>query len=131
VVERRSWEGMSTVRFMDRKTKGRLAEAKGIAFLIQEGYEVYTPFSDNSKYDVLFFDGKTINRVSVKYTSIQTPSGKWEVGLRNISRRNNGQVHTDKFTNELYDYLAVYIGPEDRVAMVPVTFSARSAIVIE
>ncbi len=35
---------------MDRKTKGRLAEAKVIAYLLENGYEVYLPFSGNSKY---------------------------------------------------------------------------------
>ena len=37
---------------MNRKTTEWLAEVKIIAFPIENGHEVYIPFSNNSKYDV-------------------------------------------------------------------------------
>jgi hypothetical protein len=67
---------------MDRKTKGRLAEAKDIAYLIENGYEVYLPFSNNSKYDVIAFKDGFVKRISIKFTSVQKESGTWVVEMR-------------------------------------------------
>lgn len=102
---------------MNRKIKGRLAEAKVIAHLIQEGYEIYLPFSNNSKYDVLAFKDRVVKRISIKYTSVQRESGSWSVELRQISRRNN-HINIDKFDNTQFDLVAVYIGPRDKVILV-------------
>ena len=54
---------------MDRKTKGRLAEVKVFAYLIENGYEVYLPFSNNSKYDAISVKDGIVKRISIKYTS--------------------------------------------------------------
>lgn len=102
---------------MDRKTKGRLAEAKVIAFLIEQGYEVYLPFSNNSKYDVIVYKEGIIKRVSVKYTSVIQNSTTWKVELRQIFR-GNGVVNINKFNSKDYDIIAVYIGPKDKVILV-------------
>lgn len=102
---------------MDRKTKGRLAEAKVFAYLIENGYEVYLPFSNNSKYDVLAFKDDHIKRISIKFTSVQRNSGVWAVEMRQISRRNHA-INIDKFDHTQYDLIAVYIGPKDKVILV-------------
>ncbi|QZE11491.1 PDDEXK endonuclease [Streptomyces phage Jada] len=103
---------------MDRKTKGRLGEVKVLAYFIENGYEVYTPFSDCSKYDMIAIKDGVVNRVSVKYSGAQAPSGKWIVGLVQTSRRNNGEIKETKFNKDQYDIVAVYIGPEDRVELI-------------
>lgn len=102
---------------MDRKTKGRLAEAKVIAYLIENGYEVYVPFSDNSKYDVMAIKDGLIKKVSIKFTSVKRYSGSWAVEMRQISRRNN-RINIDKFDNTQFDIVAVYIGSKDKIVLV-------------
>lgn len=104
---------------MNRKQNGRLAEVKVAAWMIENGYEVYLPLSDGSVYDMLVVRDDQTQRVSVKYTSERKPSGKWRVCLVQTSRRNNSEMHTVKFDNSRYDVLAVYIGPEDRIVLIP------------
>ena len=102
---------------MDRKTKGRLAEAKVTTYLIESGYEVYLPFSNNSKYDVIAIKDGVLKRISTKFTSTKRQSGAWTIELRQISRRKN-KINIDKFDNSQYDLIAVYIGPKDKVILV-------------
>ena len=56
---------------MDRKIKGRLAETKIVAYLIENDYEIYLPFSNNSKYDVFAIKNGQIKRISTKFTDLQ------------------------------------------------------------
>ena len=102
---------------MDRKTKGRLAEVKVVAYFIENSYEIYLPFSNNSKYDLIAYKDGSLKRVSVKYTSAKRISGAWAVEMRQISRRNK-YIHIEKFDKARYDIVAVYIGPEDRVVII-------------
>jgi hypothetical protein len=83
---------------MDRKTKGRLGEAKAIAYLIELGYEIYLPFSNNSRYDVIAVKDGEVKRISIKFTSMKKPSGSWVVEMRQIYR-GNGIINIDKFDN--------------------------------
>ena len=105
---------------MDRKTKGRLAEAKVVSYLIENKYDVFLPFSDNSKCDLIAMLDGSVYRFSVKYTSDRSESGKWKVALRQVSRRANNTIQVDKFDKKNYDYLAVYIGPIDTVVIIDV-----------
>lgn len=102
---------------MDRKTKGRLAEAKVITYLIENGHEVYLPFSNNSKYDLICYKDGAIKRVSVKFTSVKKKSGTWKVEMRQIFRGNK-IINVNKFDSKEYDLIAVYIGPKDKVILV-------------
>ncbi len=112
---------------MDRKTKGRLAEAKVIAYLIENGHEVYLPFSNNSKYDVIAFKDGLIRKVSIKFTSVQRKSGSWVIEMRQIYRGNK-RINVDKFDSNQYDLIAVYIGPKDKVILVDATKATRLAL---
>jgi Holliday junction resolvase len=102
---------------MDRKTKGRLAEAKVLSFLIENGYEVYLPFSNNSKYDVIAYKDGVVKRISIKFTSTRKPSGTWTVEMRQIFRGNN-KITIHKFDRNEFDIVAVYIGPEDKIVLI-------------
>lgn len=102
---------------MDRKLKGRLAEAKVVTYLLESGYEVYLPFSDNSKYDVLAIKDGAVKRISTKFTSVKKQSGSWVVEMRQIYRGKN-IINIDKFDNTKCDLIAVYIGPIDKVVLV-------------
>lgn len=115
---------------MDRKTKGRLAEAKVITYLIENEYEVYLPFSNNSKYDLICYKDGVIKRVSVKFTSVKKLSGSWVVEMRQISRRNN-HINIDKFDSSEYDLIAVYISPKNKVVLVNATKATKLALYIK
>ncbi len=113
---------------MDRKTKGRLGEAAVLKYCAEQGYEAYLPFFDCSKYDMLIIiDGQPM-RTTIKFTSDETSSGKWQVDLRQSSRRSNNTMQIQHFDKSQYDLLAVYIGPEDRVVLVPCEFANKSTI---
>lgn len=114
---------------MDRKTKGRLGEAKVIAYLIEQGYELYLPFSNNSKYDVIAFKDGKLNRVSIKFTSVKRSSGTWDVEMRQIYRGNK-VIKIDKFDNSTCDIVAVYIGPLDRVILVDSSYATGRGLLI-
>jgi hypothetical protein len=105
---------------MERKIKGRLAEAKVIAYFIENGYEVYIPFSNNSKYDLLVSKENRIHNISVKYTSTKRYTDSWTVDLRQISRRKD-YINIEKFNHSLFDFLAIYIGPKDKVVLIEVS----------
>lgn len=114
---------------MDRKTKGRVAEAKVLAYFVENDYEVYLPFADCGKVDlVVIKDGKCY-RVSVKYTS-EKENQKWRVRLSNTYRSTDGKVKNNLFDSSTVDLLAVYIGPEDRVVIREVDFSAKHALAV-
>jgi hypothetical protein len=102
---------------MDRKTKGRLAESKVISYLIENGYEVYLPFSDNSKYDVIAVKEGIVKRISIKFTSVKKPFGSWVVEMRQIYR-GNGNINIDIFDKNTCDLIAVYLGPIDKVILI-------------
>ena len=101
----------------ERKKKGMLAEQKVLLHLIENDYEVYRPINSNAKFDFIIEKLGKIETVSVKYTS-QHSDVSWIVELRNVSRRNNGEVNISKFDASSIDWLAVYIAPEDRVEMI-------------
>ncbi len=110
---------------MDRKTKGRLGEVKVIAYLIELAYEIYLPFSNNSKYDLIAIKDGILNRISVKFTSVKRPSGCWVVEMRQIYRGKN-VVNIDKFDRTQCDLIAVYIGPIDKVVLInPIRATTR------
>lgn len=116
---------------MDRKTKGRLAEAKALVHFIQEGYEVYTPFVDNTKYDMLLHKDGELLRVSVKYCNATLRSGTWTVNMKQSSRRANNNIDVKKFDASEYDLIAVYIHPEDRVHVCPSTDATTTQLNIK
>lgn len=100
----------------DRHKKGLIGELKVITYLVENDYEVYTPVNDNAKFDLIASkDGKLL-RVSVKSTSEQKANGRYNVELRNISRRNNGEINIS-YSND-FDILVVYIISEDRIVII-------------
>jgi len=75
------------------------------------------PFSNNSKYDVIAYKNGKVTKISVKFTSIKSKYGLWEVEMRQIFRGNR-KIHINKFDNTQFDLVAIYIGPEDKVLLI-------------
>lgn len=115
---------------MDRKTKGRLAEAKVLAYLIELDYEVYMPFSNNSKYDAIAVKDGVVKRISIKFTSVKRPLGTWVVEMRQIYRGNN-KINIDKFDKSQCDLIGVYIGPLDKVKLVSSSMAMNLALYLK
>lgn len=121
---------MNELQFNGSKDKGRLAEAKAVSYLIENGYEVYIPFSGNSKYDVLAVKDGQVNRISVKYTSQLRESGNWNVTMVNVSRRNHGKVKVDSFDKTQFDLVLVYVGPLDKVVAIDANQAAGKSLTV-
>lgn len=100
----------------DIRKKGLVAEAKVLAYFVEAGIEVFLPYADNGEHDMIILQDGVLKTVSIKYTASKTPSGSWSVTLKNVSRRNHGEVHVKPFSGA--DILAVYIAPEDRVVLI-------------
>jgi hypothetical protein len=115
---------------MDRKTKGRLAEAKVFAYLIENEYELYLPLSDNSKYDAIAVKEKVVKRISIKFSSVKKPSGSWIVEMRQIYRGNK-IINVNKFENDTCDLIAVYLGPIDKVVIVESSLATGRSLLIK
>lgn len=105
---------------MDRRTKGNLAEAKALSYLVQNGYEVFLPFADNGSVDLIAIKDNIIYRVSVKSTSSRTKHGTWAVTLKTVSRRKDTVV-VNQFDKTKVDKLIVYVIPEDRIVELATT----------
>ena len=114
----------------ERKQKGLLAEAKAIFELTKQGYEVFLPYGDCASCDLIALRDGKLSRVSVKYVSY-APDGSFLVELRNISRRNHGEIAIKKFDSSAVDMVIVYIQPEDRVEFLdPKLIAGKSCLSI-
>lgn len=102
---------------MTRRKKGKIGESKVLCELIEQDYDIYLPYSDGTPFDLIASKDNKLYRVSIKYTSF-FDKGAWVVGLRNVSRRNNGEVCVKKFDKNSCDILAVYIQPENRIVLI-------------
>lgn len=94
---------------------GSLGEISVQKELLKLGYEVYSPVSDNTKYDLIAVKGTEVFRVEVKTTSRQV-AGNYKVQIKKV-RSNKSENKITPFDNSEVDILAVYIEPEDIVVL--------------
>ena len=91
---------------MNSKQKGSIAVAQCIAKLYQLGYEVLLPIGDRNPYDLVFDDGKKLNKVQVKFAG-KRARGTYRAGLR-VTGGNQSYNYAKKYSNDAFDYLFVY-----------------------
>ena len=91
---------------MNTKDKGSLAVAQCIAKLCLLGYEVLLPLGDRKCYDLVFDDGKRLNRVQVKYAG-KGSRGKYLAYLR-ITGGNQSFNYAKKYKDDDFDYLYIF-----------------------
>lgn len=95
--------------------KGRLAEAKTMASLIEQSFEVYVPAFGNGPCDLIGISPNgNVVRFETKYTSSQRRADRWDVSLKQ-TRPNRSSVVTKMFNALQCDVLSVYVAPLDRV----------------
>lgn len=95
--------------------KGSVGEIATQLDFLKRGYEVYSPATDNAKYDFLVHKDGLIETVEVKSTSVKRGE-LWRVQLKRV-RSNKNENRIMNFDNSQVDYLAVYIEPLDKVVI--------------
>lgn len=100
---------------MDTKTKiGNLGELRVAYELTKLDYEVYTGFGGKTSCDLLVVKDGIVEKVQIKSTSYKNRYGSWYVMVQTVRSNKNLNV-VKPYDKSLYDILAVYIEPEDRV----------------
>jgi len=100
---------------MDFHTRlGNLAEAKVIAKLVENDFDVFIQSSGKAPFDLVAYREGHLLRVQVKGTSSRTRYGVYQVQLRAV--RSNRTANTIQyFDPSQCDVLAIYIEPLDKV----------------
>ena len=116
---------------MNTIEKGRLAEAKVVAQLVELGYEVYLPFGGNTSCDLIALRTGVLKRVEIKFTSDRTGPDSFEVSLRQI-RPNRSGNKVKKFDATQADILAIFVVDTNDVILFEDTTSlhGRSSITV-
>ena len=92
---------------MNTKNIGNIGEAKALAKFVELGIQVYLPFGDNERSDLIADFGGKLNRIQVK-TSVKTENGTVLFDLTSSTmHRKNGVKH--KYTPDEIDFLYVII----------------------
>ena len=92
---------------------GSLGEISVQKEFILSGYEVYSPVTDNTKYDLIASKDGKVYTVEVKSTNRKV-GGFYRVQIKKVRSNKTRNVVT-RFDNTQVDLLAIYIEPEDRV----------------
>lgn len=99
---------------MNSNKQGNIGEAQAIAFFLAKGYDVFTAFGTAVSFDLIIHKAGILKRVSVKSTKAthHKSDNSWTVKL------TQGRLRKDiPFDNNAIDIVAVYIVPENRVAV--------------
>lgn len=102
------------------KDKGDLAVSKTITDLLEKGYEVFTPFSEHSKADLIAIgeDRKPI-MLQVKYRA-----DGFLPSVTSWSDRNGN--HRTKYVAEDFDYFALYLPEVNKVVYPSVSMVGKT-----
>ena len=92
---------------------GSLGEISVQKEFILSGYEVYSPVTDNTKYDLIVSKSGKVYTVEVKSTNRKV-GDFYRVQIKKVRSNKTRNVVT-RFDNTQVDLLAVYIEPEDVV----------------
>lgn len=102
---------------LNSKQKGNLTELLCMAAFYSRGYNVCTPFGENSRYDFIAdIDGKLI-RVQVK-TARCLGNGSYAFSCKSTHACNQHKVKVQKYTKEEIDYFCTII--DNEFCLVPV-----------
>lgn len=92
---------------------GSIGEIATQLEFMKMGYEVYSPATDNARYDFIAHKDGKLYKVEVKSTSRKVRD-VWKVQLKKVhSNRSSNRIAN--FDNTLVDFLSVYIEPLEKV----------------
>ncbi len=102
---------------LETKQKGLVVELECITYLYKLGYQVSTPYGENSRYDLIVdINGKLI-RIQCK-SCVLGGDGDF-IHFRCVSvRKNTQKTRRRKYTSEEIDYFATYY--DSQCYLVPV-----------
>jgi PD-(D/E)XK endonuclease len=100
---------------MDSRTRlGSLAEAKVIAKLVENKFDVFIQFSGKASFDLVAYRDGQLYKIQVKGTSSKTRYGVYQVQLKAVrANRTGNTIHY--FDTSQCDVLAIYVEPLDKV----------------
>lgn len=101
---------------MNTKDIGNLGEVKTIAYAIEQGWTVLTPFGDNDKYDLVIDRGNGFERVQVKCSSLK--AGK-VVSYTRMQHNTRTKASTIAYTTDDVDLFAIYCRDNKELYIVP------------
>lgn len=105
--------------YMNGKTVGDIGEAKVLCEFIELGIQVYLPYGENSKVDIVANFNNKLNKIQVKTCSHTIDDGKYNVYLKNTSLRSDGNSVVSLPTKEDIDFFAIYCLEREKPILVP------------
>ncbi len=112
------------------KVKADIGVAEVIADLVSKGYVPCLPLSEHQPYDlVVVLDGRKAAKLQVKYATLKK-NGTIEIKFRRSWADRHG-VHTEHYSENEFDYYAIYCPEKDTVVYVPNTKNCPKVIRFE
>lgn len=101
---------------MDSRTRlGSLAEAKVVAKLVENDFDVFVQFSGKAPFDLVAYRDGRLLRVQVKGTASKNRYGMYQVQLKAVRANRTGNTIRYFDASQCCDVLAVYVEPLDKV----------------
>ena len=99
------------------KQKGNVGEAKCLAKMIELGVPVSLPFGDNERYDMIIEHNGRLEKIQVKYSSVQESEGSTCFKLCSSTNHTTNK-HYSTYENDI-DAFLLYNALTDEVYYLP------------
>lgn len=103
---------------MNGKNIGDIGEAVVLTEFLKYGIEVFLPYGENTKIDMIAKFNNKLNKIQVKTTSKYSGNGVYQVKLKNTSLRADSTV-TTFYNEDDVDYFAIYCLQRPHPILVP------------
>lgn len=108
---------------------GDIGEAKVLSKFVELGIEVYIPFSNSNRCDLIANLEGGLQRIQVK-SSLKIHKGRYRIKLvKDYSRKSGDKKHI--YSREDIDFYALYNIERDKVLLLPVEIAPTHNITIE
>lgn len=99
-----------------------------IAYYTQKGFGVSVPITDNLRYDLIVDSGRSLQRLQVKTTRYQEPSGIFSVSLKTSGGNQSWNGIIKRISSEECDLLFVYVLDGRCYEFPPAIFDGKSSL---
>ena len=100
---------MASARIPPR-LQGDLGELSALAWLADQGAEVFVPIGHSRDIDLIAIVGEQVLRVQVKTSTVVLPHRRYEVTLATRGGNQSWNGLVKRFSSERCDYLFVHVG---------------------
>lgn len=104
---------------MNTKAQGNIGVAQAIAHYSTKGFEVLVPLGDNTKYDLVVDEGRSLLKVQVKTTQYFR-KGSYIVSLRTNGGNRSGSSKVSYINAVDTDFIFIYVVPTGEKYIFPV-----------